>query len=230
MKITELFKSIEGEGIRTGYVCTFIRTFGCNIRCVYCDSMYSNEVCDDVIIMDLSIQEIVDECKRLKTPYVTVTGGEPLIQKDIDNLLAALLKSGFKVNVETNGAVDIKPHRDKIFAELGPVYCNELFFTIDYKSISSGENKSMVSMNFDYNLERRDVVKFVVGSQEDLDDMKRMVKHIRNYCDCPIFVSPIFGMIEPKQIVEYLKDNDMFDVRMQLQIHKFIYPFDMRGV
>ena len=90
----------------------------------------------------------------------------------------------------------------------------------------------MYMLNFTQNLNDWDVVKFVVGTQEDLEDMKKCVDTIRYaYADGPhIFVSPIFGMIDPKDIVEFIKDNDMFDVRMQLQIHKFIWPSDMKGV
>ncbi len=230
MKIVEIFKSIEGEGSRTGYVATFVRSFGCCLRCKYCDSMYANESQEDQIILDLTPDEIVEECKKLKTPYVTLTGGEPLIQKQMPELIEKLLLNGFLVNIETSGAVDTKPFRDHVHNNVSSDLWNNLMFTIDYKSISSGCSDRMVNTNFSVTLWDRDVVKFVVGSEEDLDQMKEMVRKIRVYSQCDIFVSPIFGDIEPKQIVEYLKDNDMFDVRMQLQIHKFIWKPDERGV
>ena len=230
MKIVEIFKSIEGEGMRAGYVATFVRTFGCCCRCKYCDSMYANEVQPDQILMDLSVDEIVAECIKLKTPYVTLTGGEPLIQKDAKELICKLIQNGFYVNIETSGAVDIGPYKEYAHKHLPGELWNNLMFTVDYKSISSGCTDMMIKTNFSINLWDRDVVKFVVGSSKDLDQMKSMVKEIRKYSSCHIFVSPIFGDIEPKYIVEYLKDNDIFDVRMQLQIHKFIWNPDMKGV
>lgn len=230
MKIVEIFKSIEGEGIRAGYVATFVRTFGCCLRCKYCDSMYANEVQSDQLVLDLTVDEIVEECVKLKTPYVTLTGGEPLIQKQANELIAKLLKKGFYLNIETSGAVDTSPFREYVHRNLPGELWNNLIFTVDYKSISSGCTDKMVDTNFSINLWDRDVVKFVVGSKEDLDQMRDQIKNIRKYSNCHIFVSPIFGDIEPKEIVEYLKDNDIFDVRMQLQIHKFIWNPDMKGV
>ena len=232
MKITELFKSIDGEGIRTGKIVTFIRSFGCPCRCHYCDSMYSNETGHGVNIKYMTVEEIVKQCKEYKTPYITFTGGEPLIQKDAKELIETLLTEGFEVNIETSGAVDIKPFIKELLYSNAPYLHEKLIFTLDYKSLSSGANEQMVLTNFTENLREWDVVKFVVGTQEDLEDMKRMVGIIKDsYTYIPhIFVSPVFEEIEPKDIVQYLIDNDLFDVRMQLQLHKFIWHKDMRGV
>lgn len=232
MRIVELFKSIEGEGIRTGKVATFIRSFGCNCRCVYCDSLYAIDGEYANNYPDMSIDEIVNKCKEFKTPYVTFTGGEPLIQPEATKLIKTLLEEGFEVNVETNGAVNIAPFKKYLLTNLSKYSHNKLIFTVDYKSISSGENGKMLWENFTENLSNNDVLKFVVGTKKDLDDMKHIVQAVENNSlELPhIFVSPIFGMIDPKDIVEYLKDNDLFNVRMQLQIHKFIWPSDMKGV
>lgn len=232
MKIVELFKSIEGEGIRTGKVATFIRSFGCNCVCTYCDSHYAIDGQYSKNYPDMTVREIVDKCKEFKTPYVTFTGGEPLIQPQALELIQTLLDEGFEVNVETNGSVDIKPFKQKLLTSNSSYKYEKLIFTVDYKSISSGCNDKMYMPNFTQNLNDWDVVKFVVGTQEDLEDMKNCVETIRYaYADGPhIFVSPIFGMIDPKDIVEFIKDNDMFDVRMQLQIHKYIYDVNARGV
>lgn len=232
MKIVELFKSIEGEGIRTGKVATFIRGFGCNCHCVYCDSLYAIEGKYANQYPDMSVEEIVNKCKEFRTPYVTFTGGEPLIQPQAKELIEALLEEGFEVNVETNGAVDIAPFKKELLTNLTSYSHDKLIFTIDYKSLSSGENDKMIPKNFTENLSSNDVVKFVVGTKEDLEDMKHWVGIIKeNSVEFPhIFVSPIFGMIDPKDIVEYLKDNDLFEVRMQLQLHKFIWPSAMKGV
>lgn len=233
MKITELFKSIEGEGIRTGRVCTFVRSFGCPLRCSYCDSMYSNEITPDQIILDMSVDEIVNECKRMKTPYVTLTGGEPLIQPEINELIEALLENGFEVNIETSGACDISTVHEYLANKKKHPLMDNLIFTVDYKSYSSKCTGLMIMDNFLKHVRSTDVVKFVVGTKQDLDQMKHVVELIQDAkkeFQPHFFVSPIFGMIEPKEIVEYLKENDLFDVQMQLQIHKYIYPFDARGV
>lgn len=233
MKITELFKSIEGEGIRTGRVCTFVRSFGCPLRCSYCDSMYSNEVTPDQIILDLSVEEIIQECKKLKTPYVTFTGGEPLIQKDANELIERLLEESFYVNVETSGACDISTVHEYLANKKKHPLMNNLIFTVDYKSYSSKCTDLMVMDNFLKHVRSTDVVKFVVGTKQDLDQMKHVVELIqkaKKEFQPHFYVSPIFGMIEPKEIVEYLKENDLFDVQAQLQIHKFIWDKNMKGV
>lgn len=232
MRIVELFKSIGGEGIRTGKIATFIRGFGCNCVCTYCDSHYAIDGQYSKNYPDMTVQEIVDKCKEFKTPYITFTGGEPLIQPQALELIETLLNEGFEVNVETNGSVDIKPFQKALLTSLSPYPHEKLIFTVDYKSISSGCNDKMFMPNFTHNLHDWDVVKFVVGTQEDLEDMKNCVGLMRSsYADMPhIFVSPIFGMIDPKDIVEFIKDNDMFDVRMQLQLHKYIWNPDMKGV
>ena len=233
MKITELFKSIEGEGIRTGRVCTFVRSFGCPLRCIYCDSMYSNEITPDQIILDMSVEEIVNECKRMKTPYVTLTGGEPLIQPEINELIESLLENGFEVNIETSGACDISTVHEYLAKKKKHPLMDKLIFTVDYKSYSSKCTGMMIMDNFLKHIRSTDVVKFVVGSKQDLDQMKHVVELIQDSkkeFQPHFYVSPIFGMIEPKEIVEYLKENDLFDVQAQLQIHKFIWDKNMKGV
>lgn len=233
MKIVELFKSIEGEGIRTGLVCTFVRTFGCPCRCSYCDSMYANEVGHDVDIVDMSVPQIVEKCKQLKTPYVTLTGGEPLIQPEMNELIESLLDNNFYVNIETSGACDISAVHEYMARKKKHTLMNNLIFTVDFKSYSSKCTGLMVMQNFTEHVRSCDVVKFVVGTPQDLDQMRSIVdkvKESKGIFKPKFFVSPIFGMIDPKDIVEYLKDNDMFDVRMQLQIHKYIWDKNMRGV
>lgn len=233
MKIVEIFKSIEGEGIRTGRVCTFVRSFGCPLRCSYCDSMYANEKEPDQIILDLGVDEIVQECRNLKTPYVTLTGGEPLIQKDVNELIEKLLEEGFEVNIETSGACDISTVSEYLDGKKKGFLMNNLIFTVDYKSYTSKCTGLMIMDNFIKYVKPADVVKFVVGTPQDLDQMKHIVEVIkenRKELQPHFFVSPIFGMIEPKDIVEYLKENDLFDIQFQMQIHKIIWDPNRRGV
>lgn len=217
LRISEIFKSIEGEGIRAGYPCIFIRLHGCNLRCSYCDSMYAVEGND---YTEMTVQEVWDNIvyefgvSKSGLTKVTLTGGEPLIHKDTMELVNLLLANGCEVNIETNGACDISPY-----------LLRNVIITMDWKSISSGMNTKMNVENLRL-LRDIDVIKFVVGSIEDLDQMKKVIQNTRAIP----FVSSIFGEIEPKDIVQYLLDNRLDEVRMQLQMHKFIWNPDKRGV
>jgi len=213
MLINEIFYSISGESINSGFPTIFIRTFGCNLRCSYCDSMYAVEGDD---YKEMSVDEILSEISNYLCHRVIFTGGEPLIQKDAYELINRLASDGYSVEIETNGAVPLYPMD----------FMNPLItITMDWKCPSSGMTDKMISENLSI-LGKRDVVKCVVGSTEDLYEMKRISKLTR----AQVFVSPIFGKIEPKEIVEYLLDNNLTNVRFQLQIHKFVWPVDQRGV
>ena len=222
MKISEIFLSIDGEGIRTGYPVIFIRAHGCQLRCSYCDSMYSVEGSDFV---DMTIDEILKKVSSYSCKRITFTGGEPLIQNDALDVIKRLVRSGYEVNIETNGAIDLSNLRD-------PSWCygfmrDNIIITMDWKSISSKMSKHMLQSNLKY-LDNKDVLKFVVSSQEDLEQMKELIT--TNKLNCNIFVSPIFGKIEPSDIVKYVLDNNLNDIRVQLQIHKIIWDSNMRGV
>lgn len=215
MKVVEIFKSIDGEGIRAGYPATFIRLFGCNLRCSYCDTPYGYEGND---YKEMTVDEIVQECMCLNCPRITLTGGEPLIHKDVNILIKNLLVNGFEVNIETNGSVDV---------ELLKFLYPQVVITMDWKCPSSGcENKMSISRLKD--LKRNDVLKFVVGSKEDLEVCKSIYN--TQELECSIFISPIFGKIEPSEIVDYMLENNMMDCRVQLQMHKFIWNPNKRGV
>lgn len=215
MKVVEIFKSIDGEGIRAGYPATFIRLFGCNLRCSYCDTPYGYEGND---YKEMTVDEIVQECMCLNCPRITLTGGEPLIHKDVNILIKNLLVNGFEVNIETNGSVDV---------ELLKFLYPQVVITMDWKCPSSGcENKMSIARLKD--LKKNDVLKFVVGSKEDLERCKSIYN--KSNLECSIFISPIFGKIEPSEIVDYMLENDMVDCRVQLQMHKFIWNPNKRGV
>ena len=214
MLISEIFSSIEGEGIRTGYLCTFIRLVGCNLLCTYCDSLYSVKIQNKEQYQIMDIDQIINRCIQLKNKRITLTGGEPLIHKDVKKLIYRLIEEGFEVNIETNGSVPLTDYES----------CN-VIITMDWKSPSSGMNDKMNRNNLSL-LKSKDVLKFVVQDDKDLDDMKDIIKCV----DCNIFVSPIFGKINPKDIVQYLKDNNIQNVRLQLQLHKIVYDPEQRGV
>lgn len=208
--VNEIFDSIEGEGKRAGSLVTFIRLTGCNLRCSYCDTTYA--FAEGV---EMSTKDIMS---KVHYDRVTITGGEPLLQKSIRSLLSHLYQ--YEVNIETNGSVNIEP-----FFGLPNV-----FFTVDYKTGSSGMTEKMCANNF-MKMRKRDVLKFVVGSIDDLEEAREVfLKYYSNLRNRKIYVSPVFGKIEPSTIVEFLKENNLKTWKIQLQLHKFIWPVDMRGV
>jgi len=212
--ISEIFDSIEGEGKRTGYMSIFVRFTGCNLRCSYCDTKYAQVMGQDDTEMDED--ELIEKINSYPWKRVTLTGGEPLLQ-NIGNLVHRLNYTGYKVNIETNGAVPFLDER----------YTN-VFYTMDWKCPSSGENDKMLKDNLKQ-LTKYDVLKFVVGNQEDLNEMRRIVTSYKTTNKPIFYVSPVFGEIEPKEIVEYVREN-VLDVCVQLQLHKIIWDPDERGV
>lgn len=220
MKVIEIFKSIEGEGIRAGLPVTFIRLAGCNLRCTYCDTQYSyNEESKGCKV--LTVEEIVAQVELFEIPFVTITGGEPLAHDGICNLITALRGIGCHINVETNGTFPVPKQFE---------YCDDVIFTMDWKCPSSGMNGKMDIATIG-TLRSIDVLKFVVGSEEDLNEVVRVRDMWPIECTRPsIFISPVFGQIEPAQIVSFMLAHKMYDCRVQLQMHKFIWAPEMRGV
>lgn len=210
MKVSEIFYSIEGEGIRAGIPCVFIRLYGCNLHCSYCDSQYA---CKGDKFRVMSVQNIVDEVKTYGCPNVTITGGEPLIHPGIEKLIKALMNENYALNIETNGSV--VPPLD------GPIY------TVDFKTNASGMTDSMVEKAFTV-LDERDVIKFVVGSTGDLEQALSFIEG--HNIKANIFVSPVFDKIDLEVIADWLKEHKLFNWRMQLQLHKYIWDPDQRGV
>ena len=207
MLISEIFYSISGESIYAGYPTVFVRTFGCNLRCSYCDSMYAVTGTD---FKEMSVDDVYAEVCKYGCRRVILTGVEPLLQKEIIALIGMLRNNDYLVEIETNGAVDVAP------------VCNwtGVTITMDWKCPSSGMNDKMLRENLK-RLCSKDVLKFVVGSKEDLNELLT-VAHI--------FVSPVFDKIEPHEIVDFILHNHLNYVRFQLQIHKFVWDKDKRGV
>lgn len=240
MKVVEIFNSIDGEGKRAGELTTFVRLYGCNLRCKFCDTVYSySQESDKVPYKEMSITEIIEECDKYNTDNITVTGGEPLIHLDIQYLLRALSEAGYNVNVETNGSVSLaRYYKDN--GEHATGYEN-VWFTVDYKCACSGMEDKMILDNFHRNKNPyKDIVyKFVVGSQDDLFKANEIINNFilsenSDGGNCYIYLSPVYGDIEPKEIVKFMQEKDMFNskvpIRCQLQLHKFIWPVDQRGV
>jgi len=210
--VVEKFVSIEGEGIRSGYPAVFVRFAGCNLSCSWCDTKYATE---NPKYEPIDIDTLLSFIASTGIKRVTLTGGEPLIQPYIYILIDRLIYEGFEVNIETNGSVSIKhAPRDAII-------------TMDYKCPSSGMEDRMIVDNIHF-LGQKDVLKFVVGTHEDLKIAERIIKTFKPRCN--IFFSPVFGKIEPAEIVKFLLENGLFDARVQLQLHKIIWSENSRGV
>lgn len=218
-KVVERFVSINGEGQRAGELAVFIRFAGCNLNCSYCDTKWANA--DDVPYEALSAEEIYDYIKRTEIKNVTLTGGEPLIVEDIDKLLLMLsLDEELSIEVETNGSIDI--------AEFKAV-TDKISYTLDYKLGSSNMEEAMCISNYNY-IDKNDTVKFVVGSMADLERARAIIDTYGLCEKTKVYLSPVFGKIEPEEIVDFMIENNMNDIKLQLQLHKFIWDADMRGV
>ena len=230
MLINELFSSIDGEARRAGELATFIRTVGCNLRCEFCDSRYTWGHEDTN--KEMSVDEIVEECKKFGNHNITFTGGEPLIQKDADELILRLAREGFDVSIETDGAVDFtarpwfKPDDE---VEYGSTL-SRIWVCADYKCLASGMTDKMLGWDKFARLRSNDVLKFVVGSQKDLELAREVITYIRSHgCDCYVYLSPVFGDIEPAEIVAFMQEHKLQGkIRAQLQLHKLIWNPDER--
>lgn len=218
MKVVEVFSSIEGEGIRAGELCTFVRLAGCNLRCSYCDTPYALSATAGE---DYCIDELVKKVAGFNCSNVTLTGGEPLCCPDIEPLTEVLLWRGYRVNIETNGSLDVQAFLKK----------KGCFLTVDYKMPSSGCMPAMLNSNF-LGLRETDVIKCVVA-REDLPYISSVIK--KNKGRAYIYLSPVFGKIKPVEIVEHMKSLmasgvNMEKVRLQVQLHKIVWKPDERGV
>ena len=216
MQVIEKFVSINGEGLKHGELALFIRFANCNLRCSYCDTKYSFE---NPKYSNESVDEIVKYAKTKNVKNITLTGGEPLIQEDIKELIIKLSNNNFNIEIETNGSVSIKEFLD----------IPNVSFTLDYKLPISLMEKKMNFDNYNY-INKKDSVKFVCGS---LNDMERAYEVITKYnliekTNC--LFSPVFGLIDLKDMVQFLIDKNLNGVRLCLQIHKIIWDPNERGV
>ena len=216
--VTEYFTSINGEGPRSGELSVFVRFRGCNLCCSFCDTRWS--CTDSAPARLMSADDIVDKVIKTGIKNVTLTGGEPLLQKELYVLTDSLIGLSRRVEIETNGSLPIEALAKR---KLRPV------FTMDYKLPSSGMEDKMCTDNFGF-LKAQDTVKLVVGSREDLERAKEIINKYELTKRCHVYFSPSFNKIEPKEIVSFMVENKLNDVRLQLQIHKFIWEPDMRGV
>ncbi len=219
-KIVEKFISINGEGERSGELAVFIRLAGCNLNCTYCDTLWAND--ENAVYSEMTAQEVYDYIHSTGVQNVTLTGGEPLLHENIKLLIEKITQDvTLHLEIETNGSVDISPFKDKRLQNLS--------FTLDYKSPSSGMEAFMYLKNFGV-IEPRDTVKFVVGSMNDLEKAREIIEEYQLTDRCQVILSPVYGDIDMNDIVEYMKVNVMNQVKLQVQLHKVIWHPERKGV
>ena len=201
-QVVEKFVSINGEGRRAGELAAFIRFKGCNLQCSYCDTSWANEPgCESE---RLTKEEILSWIRETGVKNVTLTGGEPLLRKGI----------------ETNGSVDLKPYH---------ILKKRPSFTMDYKAPDSGMEKEMLLSNLEL-LGSEDTLKFVVSSRRDMEKALEILEKYRLVGKTAVYFSPVFGRIQPVEIVDFLMEKKLNDVKLQIQLHKVIWDPQKRGV
>lgn len=211
VRVTEIFHSIQGESTYAGQPCVFIRLTGCPLRCTWCDteySFYGGTSC--------SIDELLAKVREYGCRLVEVTGGEPLAQPDAFPLITRLCDAGYTVLIETSGAIDVRPVDPRAT------------LILDVKCPGSGMTDRMYWPNLE-SLTAKDEAKFVLASRADYEWARGIVAQYRLAERCTVLFSPVFGSLDLRQLAEWIL-ADRLPVRFQLQMHKYIWAPDMRGV
>ena len=211
MKISEIFKSIQGESSYAGLPCVFVRTSGCNLRCGWCDTSYAFYEGEE-----RSIDSVLEEIRGFGCDCVEITGGEPLLQEEVYPLMKRLLDEGYRLLIETSGSLPI----DKIDRRAVVI--------MDIKCPGSRMSHAVHWENIRH-LKKEDEVKFVIADRSDYDWSKEVLGRYPLLLERTILFSPAFGLMEPRQLAEWVLE-DRLPVRLQLQIHKYIWDPQMRGV
>jgi len=211
MRITEIFHSIQGESSYAGQPCVFVRLTGCPLRCTWCDTDYAFYEGHE-----FSIDEVLAKVQTYGCRLVEVTGGEPLVQPESLSLMTRLCDAGYTVLLETSGAVNIAPVDPRAHVIL------------DVKCPGSGMTDRMHWPNLSQ-LAAKDEAKFVMADRADYDWSREILTQYDVASRCPVLFSPVFGLLDARQLAEWIL-ADRLPVRFQLQMHKYIWAPDMRGV
>ncbi|MCB9556998.1 MAG: radical SAM protein [Deltaproteobacteria bacterium] len=213
MRIREIYRSIQGESTFAGLPCTFIRTAGCPLRCVWCDTEYAFAGGEE-----LSHEQIISRVAQLgAVHHLELTGGEPLAQPDAPALLTRLADRGYRVLLETSGAFAIEAIDRRVR------------IILDIKCPDSGESGRNRWENI-AQLAEKDQVKFVLASRSDYEYARQVIETHRLAERCgELLLSTVFDRLEPRQVVAWLLE-DQLPVRFQLQLHKFVWPPNTPGV
>ena len=212
LPVEELFRSIQGEGTRAGLPCCFVRMAGCNLDCDYCDTRYASESWGT----ERELDEIVKRVVEMGPGLVCLTGGEPLIHQGVSELCRRLLDRGLTVTVETNGSRDIS------------VLPRGAVCVMDVKCPGSGEEGSLRRENLEL-LDPDDEVKFVLTDRADFEWARDMVEEYRLAERYAVLFSPAYGHLEARRLADWLVDWGA-PVRLQLQLHRLLWPHKSRGV
>ena len=212
IKVNEIFYSIQGESLFTGCPTIFVRLTGCNLRCSYCDTRYAyNEG------KDMEISGIIEMLSDYNCSIVEITGGEPLLQNETPDLINRLIESDYTVLIETNGSRDISILNEK---------CIKI---VDIKCPSSNESDKNDLQNLK-RLNPHDQVKFIIGNREDYEYAKEVMKlKNNNIPDYNVLFSPVAKKLNPAELAGWILE-DRLKARLQLQLHKIIWPDIERGV
>jgi 7-carboxy-7-deazaguanine synthase len=204
LRVTEIFYSLQGEARTVGLPTVFIRLTGCPLRCGYCDTSYAFQGGEWK-----TLDTILEEIRQYQAKYITVTGGEPLAQKQCANLLTQLCDAGYEVSLETSGAMDVStvdPRVSKV---------------MDLKTPGSGEESKNRYENIQF-LTKNDQVKFVICNRADYDWSVIILNEYNLKNKCEVLFSPIHGELEPQQLAEWILE-DRLPVRFQVQLHKYLW-------
>ncbi len=204
LRISEIFHSLQGETSRSGLPTVFVRLTGCPLRCTYCDTEYAFTGG-----RNMTLAAILDEVTKHGTRYVTVTGGEPLAQKNCLALLRVLCDTGYEVSLETSGALDVSEVDARVMKVL------------DIKAPASGEAERNLWSNLDV-LTARDEVKFVLCDEQDYAWAKKVLRDNRLDQKCSVLFSPVTDRLPARQLAEWIL-HDQQPVRMQIQLHKVLW-------
>ena len=211
LEITEIYKSVQGESTYMGLPCVFIRLTGCNLRCVWCDTPHAFH--DG---KKLSIHQIIDEVKSYDINLVEITGGEPLLQKEVFPLMESLLKNKFKVMLETSGSLAINNVPAKVIK------------IIDLKCPGSGEENKNLWENLNH-LTSTDEIKFVIADKTDYEWSKKVLQNYELDKKVPVLFSPVFEKLKLKDLTEWILEDNL-PVRLHTQLHKYIWDQKTIGV
>lgn len=204
LRISEIFYSLQGETSRAGLPTVFVRLTGCPLRCQYCDTTYAFTGGKN-----MSLQDILDEIASYGTRYVTVTGGEPLAQKNSLQLMKMLADAGYLVSLETSGALDVSAVDERVMK------------IVDLKTPASGEETRNLWANLEH-LKAQDEIKFVLCSEPDYLWARDKVASLALSDKCDVLFSPAQGQLNPADLAEWIL-RDRLPVRMQLQLHKILW-------
>ena len=211
LQVTEIFKSIQGESTYAGLPCAFVRLTGCNLRCVWCDTDYAF-----FGGKAMAICEVVDQVETFQLDMIEITGGEPLLQPEVYNLMNVFLQKEYLVLLETSGSLSLQGVPEKVVK------------IMDLKCPSSGECEKNNFNNFQY-LKPFDQLKFVIQDRRDYEWSRNIIRRYSLLAKERVLFSPVFDKLPLKSLAEWILE-DSLPVRIQTQLHKYIWDKNATGV